>query len=319
MNILRSILATTVGLLVGFNAVAEYPEKPIRLLVPFPAGGTADQAARILAEPLSKALGQAVIVEAHPGADSQTGTAEAARAAPDGYTLLAGSLTGLNYVPAVRKSPPYDPTRDFTLITKLYDTAFMLFVHPSLPVKSVGELLEYIRANPGKLSYGTGTATAILASSELMAAAKAPMVHVPYKGDIQGFPDLLTGRIQVMFAVQGIAMQYASEGKLRVLATTLAKRTPLFPEVPTLQEVGLPPLSVKTWNGLVGPAGMPKAVAERLSREVNAILARPEVRIQLEKVGFLANGSTPDELAALVKEQLEVWKRAVREGKLSQE
>ena len=180
----------------------------------------------------------------------------------------------MNNVPALRKNVPYDPTRDFSPISSFEVATFMVVVHPSLPVTSASGLLAYARANPGKLSYGTGSASAILAASELQAQAKASMVHVPYKGDIQAVPDLLAGRIQLMFLIQGLAMLQVAEGKLRVLATTLSQRSSLYPDIPTLVESGLVPLGIKPWLGLVGPSGMPKAVVERLSREINIILAR---------------------------------------------
>ena len=319
MNTLRSILVAAVGLLIGFSATAEYPEKPIRILIPFPTGGAAEQSARIVAPHLSRALGQPVIVETRPGADGQIATTEAARATPDGYTLILASATGMNYVPALRKSVPYDPTRDFSPISTFGVSTTILVVPPSLPVTSAAGLLDYIRANPGKLSFGTGNAPAILATSELRRQAGANFVDIPYKGDALLMPDLLAGRIQGSFLIQGLAMPHVQEGKLRALATNLPKRSSLYPDIPTLAESGLVPLGIKQWFGFVGPAGMPKGIVERLSREINIVLARPDVSSQIEKVGYVVSGSTPDELAVLIKEQLEVWQRAVLEGRLTQE
>lgn len=307
MTTLRCILVVIAGLLLGFSAAAEYPEKPSRILIPFPTGGAAEQSARIVAPHLSLALGQPVIVEARPGADGQIATTEVARAAPDGYTLILASATGMNYVPALRKNVPYDPTRDFSPISTFGLSTTILVVHPSLPVTSAGGLLDYIRANPGKLSFATGNAPAILATSELRRQAGANFVDIPYKGDALLMPDLLAGRIHGSFLIQCLAMAQVQEGKLRALATNLPKRSSLYPEIPTLAQSGLAPLGIKQWFDFVGPAGMPKGVVERLSREINIVLARPDVSSQIEKVGYVVNGSTPDELAVLIKEQLEVW------------
>ena len=319
MKIVRSLWATMVGVLIGFHAAAEYPEKPIRLLVPFPPGGASDTVARIMAPQLSQALGQNVIVENKPGADGQIAATEVMRAAPDGYTLIAANAGTMNYVPAVRRTPPYDPTRDFSPISLFTINGFALFVNPAVPATSLPGLIAHARANPGKLSYGSATPGAILLMSGLIANTQTNMVHIPYKGDAAALPDLLTGRIQLMFATPTVYLPHAAEGKLRILATSLPQRSPQFPDVPTLVEAGVTPPAFKSWQGIFGPASMPKALVERLSREINAVLARTDIRIQFEKAGFSASGSSPDELGLVVSEQLEVWRRAVREGQLSQD
>lgn len=318
MSKLRSFLAATVGLLIGFGAVAEYPEKPIRLLIPFPAGGASDAAARAFAPQLSLLLGQPVLVDNRPGADGQIAATEVLRAAPDGYTLIAANAGTMNFVPAIRKTAPYDPTQ-FTPISLFGVSSSILFVHPAVPATSLAALVDYARANPGKLSYGSTNPGAILISSDFLASTKTSMVHIPYKGDAFALPDLLAGRIQVIFATPAVFIPHVLDGKLRALATTLGQRSPLYPEVPTMFESGVSPPSFKQWTGIFGPAGMPKAVVDRLSREINVVLARPDVRAQMGKAGFAAGSSSPDELALLAKQQLEIWKDAVREGKLAQE
>jgi len=298
------------------QAGAQYPNRPIRLVVPFAAGGAAEVGSRVLAQALAQSLGQPVVVEAKPGADGQVAGAEIMRAVPDGYTLFNGTATGLSYVPAVRKTP-YDPIADFTPISTFYIASFFLYVHPSLPAKSMAELVEYLRANPGKVAFATAASTAMMASLELMANTKTQTIHVSYKGEAPAVPDLLTGRVQMMFATPLAGLQHTKDGKLRALVTTAPQRSPLFPDVPTLKEAGLPELSVMSWGGIFGPARVPKEIVERLSREITLALKRPDVVAQIQGTGLSVRGSPPDELAAVVKGQLEVWRRAVREGKIA--
>jgi tripartite-type tricarboxylate transporter receptor subunit TctC len=268
-----------------------------------------------VAQALSLSLGQPVVVETKPGADGQLAGAEIMRAAPDGYTILNGTASGLSYAPAVRKTP-YDPIADFTPISMFFTATFFLYAHPSVPANSMSELIAHLKANPGKLSYGTATSTAILATAELMANTGTQMTHVPYKGEAVALPDLLAGRVQLMFATPAGGLQQAKDGRLRVLVTALAERSVLMPDVPTLKEVGLPELVTVPWGGFFGPAKLPKEIVDRLSREITIALKRPEVQEQMLRVGFAARGSPPQELATLVREQLEILRRAVRDGKL---
>jgi len=315
MNPFRS-LAAAFCLLVCVDAGAQYPSKPIRLVVPFAAGGAVEIGSRVLAQALSQSLGQPVVVETKPGADGQLAGAEIMRALPDGYTLFNGTASGLSYVPAMRKTP-YDPVTDFTPISTFYIASFFLYVHPSLPAKSMAELVEYLRANPGKVAFGTAASTAMMASVELMANTRTETIHVSYKGEAVAVPDLLTGRVQLMFATPLAGLQQTKDGKLRALVTTAPQRSPLFPDVPTLRETGLPELSVMSWGGIFGPARLPKEIVERLSREIALALTRPDVLEQIQRTGLSVRGSPPEELAAIVKAQLEVWRRAVREGKIA--
>jgi tripartite-type tricarboxylate transporter receptor subunit TctC len=294
-------------------AQAQYPNKPVRLIVPFPPGGAAELGARIFAQPLGQALGQTVIIETRPGADGAIAADATMKAAPDGYTLLYATNTAFSWVPAVRKQPPYDPVADFTPVSMIGQFGFFLFSHPSVPATTMTELLAYIRANPGKLNYGSGNSTAMLSTAQLVQREKLDVVHIPYKGDGPLTIDLLGGRVQFAIATPGNAAPQVREGKLRALATMLPSRSPLLPEAPTMAEAGMQGLTITPWGGVFGPKGMPRDITDRLSRELIALLGRAEVREAFGKLAFEPRGSTPEELAAFTKEQLEIWRRVVAE------
>jgi tripartite-type tricarboxylate transporter receptor subunit TctC len=307
------VLAAILAALLPLAVAAQYPNKPIRLIVPFPPGGAAELGARIFAQPLGQALGQPVVIETKPGADGVIAADAVMKAAPDGYTLFYATNTAFSWVPAVRKSPPYDPLADFTPVSLIGQFGFFLFAHPSVPANSMAELLAHIRANPGKLNYGSGNSTSMLTTAQLVLQEKLDVVHIPYKGDGPLSLDLLGGRVQFAIATPGSAAPQVKEGKLRVLATLLPNRSPLLPQAPTMAEAGLQGLSITPWGGVFGPKGMPRDIADRLSRELIAVLKRPDVREAFERLAFEPRGSTPEELSAFVKEQLEVWRRVVGE------
>ena len=309
---LRTLAAMAAALLAG-AAAAQYPNKPIRLIVPFPPGGAAELGARIYALPLGQALGQPVVIETKPGADGAIAAEAAMKAAPDGYTLFYATNTAFSWLPAVRKNPPYDPIADFTPVSLVGQFGFFIFTHPSVPANNIAELLAYIRANPGKLNYGSGNSTSMLATAQLVQQEKLDVVHIPYKGDGPLSVDLLGGRVQFAIATPGTAAPQVKEGRLKVLATLLPSRSPLLPEAPTLAEAGMRPLSITPWGGVFGPAHMPKEIVGRVGRELVVVLKRPEVREAFQKLAFEPRGSTPEELAAFVKEQGEVWRRVVAE------
>ena len=308
----RTLAAVAAALLAG-AAGAQYPNKPIRLIVPFPPGGAAELGARIFTQPLSLALGQPVIIETKPGADGAIAADATMKASPDGYTLFYATNTAFSWVPAVRKNPPYDPVADFTPVSRIGTFGFFIFSHPSVPANSMAELLAHLRANPGKLNYGSGNSTAMLSTAQLVQQEKLDVVHIPYKGDGPLSVDLLGGRVHFAIATPGTAAPQVKEGKLRVLATLLPSRNPLLPEAPTFAEAGLRPLSITPWGGVFGPANMPKELVARVSRELGIVLKRPEVREAFQKLAFEPRSSTPEELASLVKEQGEVWRRVVTE------
>ena len=254
-----------------------------------------------------------------PGADGAIAGETVKNAPPDGYTLLFATNSALSAVPAMRKSPPYDPVADFTPISFIGRFPFFVYAHPGVPAKTLTELIEHARANPGKLNYGSGNTTSILATAQLAMLANIQMVHVPYKGDAPMMPDLVAGRLHLSIASTSPGAPLAKEGKLRVLATLLARRSPLFPDAPTMAESGFPQYSVVPWGGMFGPAGLPRDIVERLAREFNAAILRPEVKEALDRYGFELQGSTPQELGTFVKDQFEAWKRALREAGIQPE
>jgi tripartite-type tricarboxylate transporter receptor subunit TctC len=299
---------------VPLSAPAQYPNKPVRLVLQFPAGGIADAVARILAQSLSQNLGQPVIVDNRPGADGAIAGEAVMKAAPDGYTLLLGTNSTLSAVPTMRKNPPYHPVTDLTPISMVGRFLFFVYTRVDVPAKTLAEFVTYARANPGKLNYGTGNTTSILATAQFKSLAGIDMLQVPYKGDAPAATDLLGGRVELVIGSTMPGLALTKEGKLRALATLQPRRSPHLPEVPTMAEAGFPEYSVTSWAGVFGPAKLPPPVVERLTREINAILRRPEVKEQIERQAFEVEASTPEELGAFVKEQLEVWRRAVREA-----
>ncbi len=311
-------LVAVLGLL-SSTAFAQYPNKPIRLIVPFPPAGAAELGARIFAQPLGQALGQPVVIDTRPGADGIIAADAALKAAPDGYTLFYGTNTALSWVPAVKKNPPYDPLADFTPVTLVGHFGFFLFSHPSIPVNTVAELIAHARANPGKLNYGTGNSFSMLTSANFTLQEKLDIAHIPYKGDGPLSIDLLAGRVHMAFATPGTAVQHVKEGRLRALATLLPNRSPLLPDAPTAAEAGLVKAPIVAWGGLFGPAKMPKDIVDRLGREMAVLLARAEVREAFGRLAFEPKSSTPQELAQIVAEQTEAFKKGVREAGIAQE
>lgn len=306
-----AIAVLVMSVLIAIPAAAQYPNKPIHLIVPFPAGGTADLSARAVAQALSQALGQTIIVENRPGADGAIAADAVIKSAPDGYTLLYGTSSGFCAMPAMRKNPPYNPLTDFTPISRVGTFEFFVYVNAALPVQSMRELLEYARANPGKLNYATGNSTSVFATGRLKLQEQIDIVEIPYKGDAPATTDLAAGRVQMMIG-SGTAVPYVKEGRLRALVTLQLSRSVVLPDVPTSAEAGLPPLGIVPWAGLFGPARMPKEIADQISREMTAVIARPDLREKLGRYAFEAKSSTPEELGAFLKDQVDVWGRTAR-------
>ena len=305
-----AVLAAT--LLFSTMCAAQYPNRPVRIVIPFGPGSSTDAIMRILAAPLSAALGQQVIVDPRPGGDGAISAIEVARAAPDGYTLGVGSGSPLAAVPALRKNPPYNPVTDFTPITDIGRYTVFLYVNANVPANTFQEFVAYVKANPGKLAYGTGNASGIVAFAQMNTLLGLDMLHVPYKSAPPAVLDLVGNRVQVMMDPPTAALAYVKEGKLRALATTLRNRSPLLPDVPTIYEAGLPQFTISNWMGLVGPANLPRDIVDRINREFAAALKRPEVLAALDRQAFMANPSTPEQFAAFIKEQMESYGKLLR-------
>jgi tripartite-type tricarboxylate transporter receptor subunit TctC len=291
-----------------------YPSKSIRFIVGFPPGGSADPTTRIVGQALSEQLGQPVVVENRPGADSAIAAEMITRLPADGYTLFFGSNSAMTAAVALKKSPAYDPLKDFTPISLVGRATVFLYVHPSVPAATLKEFVEHARAHPGKLNYGTGNPLSILYNVQLMSATGVSMVHVPYKGEGPLNPDILTGRVHSAFLSTSTALSYGKDGRLRPLAVLLEKRSPLAPGVPTIAEAGVPEVTVRQWAGVYGPPKMPREIVERLNKEVNAALKRPEVLEKLQGYGYAAEGTTPERLLEINRDDLALWRRLVKEA-----
>ena len=310
MNKMKHLIA--VGLLfAATHASAQFPAKPVTIVVPFPPGATTDAIARIIAQQASTTLGKPIVIDNKPGAEGMLAAQDVAKAAPDGYRILLGTSGNLSIVPASRKNPPYDVATDFTPIADVGRYQFFLYTHPSLPAKTFREFIDYAKANPGKLSYGTGNNTGVINMAGFRSAHGLDMVHVPYKGEPPAVVDLLAGRVQAMVGT-GIGIPHAREGKLRMLVALLPKRSPLAPDVPTLVETGQKDLEVILFAGIVGPAGIPADVVQRLNTELVAVVKNPEMVDRIEKMALFATPQTLDEAAKFVAEEAEKWSRAVK-------
>ena len=302
----------------GFYHVATeiqpYPTKPIRMIVPFAPGGGVDFTARLVGQKLGAAFNQSVVADNRAGAAGVIGTELAAKALPDGYTLLLGSAGPLAILPGMAERLPYDPLRDFAPVALASTFPFLLVVHPSSPAKSVAELIAYARARPGQLNYasaGNGSTTH-LATALFKSMASIDIVHVPYKGAAPAFADLLAGQVQLMAGDLSTLMPQVKAGKLRALAVTGAKRSALAPELPTVAESGVAGYEAIGWFGVLAPAATPRALVARLNAEINAALGTADARERLNALGGDAAGGTPAEFAARMRDDLAKWGRLIK-------
>lgn len=300
-------------------AQSGYPSKQVRIIVPFPAAGGADLGARQLSTHLAAALGKPVVIENRAGADGAIAAQEAARSAPDGHTIYFATASSLSYLPAVRKALPFDPIADFSPVTRFVTFTFFLMVHESVPGRTLDEVIAHVRANPGKLSYGTANSTGILATAQLAKSANLDMVHVPYKGESQTVVDLTTGRIHMLWATPAITATLMKDNKTRPVAVLLPSRSALMPEVPTLAEAGQPLVDISPWGAMFVPAKTPREIVERLHREINVVMARADLREQMDKLGLPMKGSSPEECGAFLKDQLGAFDRAARQAGIARE
>jgi tripartite-type tricarboxylate transporter receptor subunit TctC len=310
----RHLLLGCIGAAFAVNAAQaqDYPNRPIRFIVPQSAGGSTDKVARVVAQELSEVFGQTVVVDNRPGSGSLNGTELAARATPDGYTLLVVAAS-LSISPAVRKKLPFDVIRDFTPITQLVDLQHLLVVHPSVAAKSVKDVIALAKAKPGELNYASsGIATSTHMAAELFRyMTKTEMTHVPYKGGGPGITAMLAGQCHLYFATISTALPHVRAGKLRGLAVTGAKRSVAAPELPTVAEAGVPGYVHSSWIGMAAPAKTPQPILARLHAESVKIVQSPRIKSLFLKDGLESLGNTPQQFAADLKEEIEKWRKVV--------
>lgn len=294
-------------------AQSGYPAKPVRVIVPYPAGGTTDIVARVVAAKLAATWGRQVVIDNRAGAGGNIGKEIAARSAPDGYTLL---MAGVSYAinPSLYKNPPYDPRSDFAPVTQVASTAQILEVHPALPVSSVKQLIAVAKAKPGELLYGSaGSGTTLHLSAELFnSMAGVKMTHVPYKGVTAALVDLMAGEVQVIIDSLPASLPYVKANRLKGLAVTSAARAAAVPDLPTISESGVKGYEATSWYGLFAPAQTPQDVLKKLQADAVAAIRAPDVQAQLHKAGADAIANSPEQFAAVLQQELAKWAKVVR-------
>jgi len=311
---------TLPAFLMSAAAFAQYPERPIRLIVSYPPGGGTDVTARIIVGKLSEGVGKQFVIDNRSGAGSMIGTDLVAKAAPDGYTLLMSDTT-FGIVPGLYPKVPYDTLRDFQPVTQVTSVPVGLVVNPGVPARSVKELVALARARPGGLNFGSGgVGTPVHMAGELLKiAAKIDIVHIPYKGAGPAFTDLLGGHFQMMFPTLQSAVPHIKSGRLRLLALTTEKRSSAFPDTPTMNEAGTPGVIAVAWFGIHAPRATPKAIVARLHAEVVKVLQDPVVRQRFESEGADIVGSTPEQFSSFVANEITKWTRVVKEAGIKAE
>ena len=299
-------------------AAQTFPAKPIRIIVPFPPGGPSDYAARVLAQKLPESLGHQVIVDNRPGAGGTVGADQVARAAPDGYTTLIANTGMLTVLPHLETKMPYDALRDFTPITNLIGGPSFLLLHPSVPAHNMKELIALAKRRPGQLSYASASVGQIShMNGELMKLlAGIDVLHVPYKGTGQVMPELIGGQVSMTFSTSVDTLQFAKAGRVRLLAVTGRQRLPMIPDTPTMAESGLPGFESLNWNGIVGPAAMPRDLVQRLNRDFVRAVNAPDVKEKVVALGNFVIGDTPEQFAAYIREEFEKWGRVVKQANI---
>ncbi len=309
--------AAVVAVAAGTVAQAQgFPAKPVKLVMPFPAGGPTDILGRLLADRLREVWGHNVLIDNRPGGAGLIGAVVAAKSPADGYTLFLGGITTLAVAPFVHRNMPYDPLRDFQTVSQTTISPLLLMVHPSLPAKTVRDFIALAKSRPGDLNYASSGpgGSGHLAGELFRAETKTHLVHVPYRGAPPAINDLVAGQVQVMFGTMLAAVPQVRSGKIRALAVTGPKRSVAVPDVPTFAESGLPGYDASSWNGILVPAGTPRAVVDKLNADIVKVLRMPNVFDRLEADGPVAVGSTPEQFAAYIKSEQTKWGRVVRDA-----
>ena len=300
-------------------AQSTYPNKTITLVLPFAGGSGTDVTTRIISQQLGIALGVPIVIDNKPGANGSIAATYVARAAPDGYTLFVTTNTSHSANPFLLKTMTYDPVKDFTPIARTGDLPFMLVVNNDIKAKTVAELIAYGKANPGKLTYASGSSSAIVSGATFAHNAGFEMLHVPYKSSPPAMNDVIGGRIDMMFTDVPSGLPHVTAKSLRALAVTTTKRSPLVPDLPTMQEAGVPDFDITSWQAYFGPAGLPKEIVTRLNSEIRKIIEKPEMKARLAELGMDAFSGTPEELDAFVKQQLVHWEKLITNAKIEKQ
>jgi tripartite-type tricarboxylate transporter receptor subunit TctC len=312
------IVASLVLGVIASSAIAaemSYPQRPIRIIVPYPPGGSTDPAARALGQYLTERLGQPIVVDNRPGAGATLGHGLAAQATPDGYTLLLGTAGGLVTGPAFGTKIGYDPTKDYSPISLLVDVPFLLIVHPAVPAKNIKELIDLSKAQPGKVGFASpGVGTPNHLGIELLnSLARTSFLHVPYKGGAPALVDLMSGRVQALFGGIPYCGPAVQSGKARVVAVGHSSRVKSMPDIPTIAEL-IPGFNNSTWYGILGPRGIPAPIVARLNTEITQAVARPELQKQFEIMGLEPIASTPQQLHERIRTELARWTKLINEA-----
>ncbi len=320
MKFLIAAAALSVGALFAHGAVAQtYPTGPVTVVVPFAAGSGTDAVARVVMQKLSDQLKQPVVIDNRPGASAQIAALYVAKAKPDGYTLFMTTNTSHSANPGLYKNLKYDPIRDFTPIARIGELPFILAVNNNVPAKTLQEFIDYAKANKGKVSYATPNSTSLVASETIKRMAGIDALAIPYKSSPQAMTDLIGGQVQMYVVDLGSGMSMLQAGKVRPLATTTAAKLKLFPSIPPVAQT-VKGFDLTSWNGVLGPAGMPKDIVEKLSKELQVAVADKEVQQKLAQLGFEVSPSkTPDEFAKYVADQLAHWTSLIKQANIQQE
>jgi tripartite-type tricarboxylate transporter receptor subunit TctC len=312
-------IALASALLAGTAQAQNYPTRNITVVLPFAAGSGTDTTTRVIAAEVGKALGQSLVIENKPGANGMLAATYVARAAPDGYTLMVSTNTAHSANPSLMKQLTYDPIKDFTPIARTGNLPFMLVVNPDVPAKTVQELTAYGKANPGKLTYASGSSASIVMGATYARRAGLDMLHVPYKSSPPALTDVIGGRVSMMFIDIPTGLPLVNSGKLRALAVTTRERSTLLPDLPSMTEAGVPDFDITSWQGWLGPANMPKDVVTRLNAEVRKVIENPEIKKQLADRGMDAFSGSPEQFAKFVDEQLVLWTRLIKDAGIEPE
>ncbi len=299
-------------------AQSTYPNRPIRLVVPFPAGESIDVIARVVAKRWSEVLGQSIVVENHGGAGGMIGTDMVAKAAPDGYTILMGNSGGLAIIPAIKKKTPYDITRDFEPISQLSNVPFFIFASAKTPFKTVQSVIDYAKKNPGKLNFAsTGIGSGVHMAGEVFkSVTDVDMTHVPYKGVSMALTELISGSVELVFYPVTF-VQLVKDGKLRPLAIMATSRASALPDTPTTAEIGMPNLVSSSWHAILAPAGTSPLILNKLSETLATVIAEPAIRESMLARGIDPVGSSPTELKAFMKKEFETWRAMATKAGIS--